>query len=75
MIEADSSINKEGSIIDGTVQDLEAYINKSKVRMITAASNNNRKTTFTKSSKQKWEEKQLCGFLKSLTYEIAHEII
>ena len=62
--------------VDATIQALEEYTQKSKERLITAARNSNiniwtSKNT-TKTRKQKWEEKQLYGYFKRQTAEIAH---
>ena len=62
--------------VDESIQRPEDYIKKSKERLITATINNTddikiNRTTIAR--KQKWEEKQLYGYLKRKTDEISHE--
>ena len=63
--------------VNTTIKALEDYTQKSTERLITAARNSDcniwtiRDTT--KTRKQKWEEKQLYGYFKRQTAEIAHE--
>ena len=65
--------------VGASQQGLKKYTKKSKERLITAACNSNgnikinRKST--KTIKQKWEEKQLYGYFKQQTREIAHKKI
>ena len=60
--------------MDGAIQGLGEYINKSKERLIATvcSSNNNRKIKSFKSRKQKSKEKQLYGYFKRQTLEIVH---
>ena len=62
--------------IDASIKRLVDYINKSKKRWITAASNRIDKVSTnrtTKTRKQKWEGKQLYGYFKRQTDEITHK--
>ena len=55
---------------------IEDYIEKSKVRLITATRNNINDTTINRiiiTRKQNWEGKQLYGHFKQLTSDISHE--
>ena len=64
--------------VNTTIKALEEYTQKSTERLITAARNSKcniwtiRDTI--KTRKQKWEEKQLNGYFKRQTAEIAHEM-
>ena len=62
--------------INAIVRELfEEYIKTSKEILITVASNSNGtspNSKITKSRKQKWKEKQLYGYYKRQTEEIAH---
>ena len=62
--------------VDRFMQRLEYYIEKHERGLITAIRNNTDNTTenrMTKTSKQKWEEKQLHGRFKRIIHNITHD--
>ena len=62
--------------VDTSIQRLEDYIQKHERGLITATRNNTDNTIdnrMTKTRKQKWEGKQLCGRFKQLINNISHD--
>ena len=62
--------------VDASIQQLEDYLEKHGERLITATgdNNNNTRINITKLTRtEKWEEKQLYGFLKRQVSEISYE--